>query len=201
MFFSYAAGFYLAVLSTTPAEGKWDFKYVGNGFDLGGSRVLAVTNMSIMVSSSVNFNNKKINEISSYPLHHRLANGSYNLLEHGPYCYRRDDVEVGDLVSLRLKTLDNKLVYCISINICERPGGKVPPDPLTKPSDWQPYHEWVNAYKALEKGKIPVPPHLSRTAWPQEFPAFDPQVPLKDRLKRFPFDRPFSYIEYIAFMR
>ncbi len=193
--FSYAAAFYFATL----AEGKWDFKFAGRATRSVCGRVLAVTKTGITTTLPRDGNNLKTNAVLTLPFHHRLACGSFNLLEAESYIYRRDDVKVGDGVDLRL-VLD-KIDYCVSINIWERPGGKLPSTLLSRPTDWQPNYEMLNALNAFEREKIPMPAHLTLTALPQRYPAFDPQVPIKDRLERFPFDRPFSYIELALFLR
>jgi len=201
MTYGYIAGFYLAVLCATPAEGKWDFKAAGNGFDKIGGRILAVTKNAVTVSITEDFNNKKTNEVLTYPFHTRLASGSFNLLQSDSYSYRRDDLKAGDYVALRILTLDNKIEYCVSLSIVERPGGKIPPTIRNTPGDWQPYHEWRNAHRSFENDKIALPPHLTLRARPYEFPAFDPGIPKADRLPRFPYERPFTYIEFALFLR
>jgi hypothetical protein len=190
MAFGYAAAFYLAILFATPAEGKWDFKFAGRATQSVCGRVSAVTKTAITITLLRDGNNLKTNAVLTLPFHHRLACGSLNLLESESYIYRRDDVKVGDCVDLRL-VLD-KIQYCASINIWERPGGKLPPTFLSRPTDWQANYEMLNALNAFERDKVPMPSHLTLTALPQHYPAFDPQVPKKDRLKRFPYDRPFT---------
>ena len=122
------------------------------------------------------------------------------MLSSESYIYRRDDVKVGDLVDLRTR-IYNKIDYCVSINIWERPGGKIPPTFLSRPTDWQPNFEERNARRAFELDKVPIPSHLTENARLIQFPAFDPRIPKSKRPKRFPYDRPFSYIEFALFMR
>jgi len=185
------------ILLALTAEGKWDF--TGSrvaDFKWVGCRVLAVTKESVMVT-----NHDNRNKIEIYPFHHRLASGWFNLLGSDPFSYCRDDLEVGDRVCLTVLKAKGQPDYCVSFGITERPGGKVPPTRRYKPGDWQPTHEVIEAFREFEKNGVPVPPHLDFGSKPYNFPAFDPNIPRRERMKRFPYDRPFSYMEYLIFMK
>ena len=187
----------LSILDSIPIEGKMDFApnmQNANGFFA--CRVLAVTKFAVTVTK-----HERKNEVVTYPFHKRLASGSYNLLGSDPYCYRRDDLKVGDLICLRFLKLESDIEFCVSVSIHDRPGGKVPPTQKWTPDEWHPYHESIMAFRDLKLYKTPVPLHLTPGGWPQDFPAFHPDIPKKDRLKRFPSDRPFSYLEFALFMR
>ena len=186
---------YLAVLFATPAPDKWDFKPGGKTIDRDGARVLAVTKSAITI---VQFDDKF--KIATYPVHVRLANGSYNLLDSEVYCYRLGDVKPGDIICMRLVKGDEKIDYCLSISIRERPGDKVPRTQRYKIGDWHPWHEQADAFRKFEEDGTPIPYHLS-TGKKYEFPAFDPNLPRKERMKPWPAKAPFTYIEFALFMR
>ncbi len=193
----YAALFYLAVHAAAPREGEWDFEPAGAGVDKVVGRILAVTETSVMIGKT----GAKKNEVVTYPFHHRLRGGSYNQLEGEGLSYKRDDLKVGDIVLLRILKLDQKIDFCVSISIRQRPGGKLPPSAKYRLGDWRPYHEKMNALDALDFSQIPLPRHLTLEAKPYEYPAFDTDVPRKERIKPWPSSAPFTYIEYALFLR
>ena len=189
------AGFYLAVLFATPTVDKWDFKPHGKTINRDGARVLAITKAAITV---VQFDDKS--KIATYPLHLRLAHGSFNMLDTEIYCYSREDVKLGDVICMRILKGENKVEYCLSISIWERPEGKVPPTRRYMIGDWHPWHEQAEAFRKFEKDGTPIPYHLIKGK-KCEFPAFDPRLPRKDRLKPWPSIAPFTYIEFALFLR
>ncbi len=176
------------------AEGKWDFtsSRVAD-FKWVGCRVLAVTKESVMVTTH--------NKVETYPFHHRLASGWFNLLGPDGFSYCRDDLKAGDQICLNVLQAKSQPDYCVSFGIRERPGGKVPPTRRYKPGDWKPTHEVIEAFREYEKNGVPVPPHLDFGSKPYKFPAYDPNIPRRERFARFPFDRPFTYIELALFLR
>ncbi len=197
MFLAKASALYLATVFATSAEGKWDFRPAKFGDDSVVPRVLAVTPTSVMIAKT-----EAKNEVVVYPFHFRLACGSYNLLELADADrYGRSDLKVGDLACLRILKLDPNVEYCVSINIRQRPDGKVPPSRNYRLGDWQPYHEKVEAIRAFNNDKIPLPLHLGFKGRQHMFPAFDPRIERKDRIKPWPSQHPFTYIEYALFLR
>ncbi len=54
---------------------------------------------------------------------------------------------------------------------------------------------------ALAEGCKPRPGYLRLGVSRADYPFADPDVPANKRIKRFPHDNPFSYIEYLIFMR
>lgn len=197
MLLCYPPLFFLAMHLATPREGEWDFAPAGFGFDKVACRILAVTETAVTISKTEG--NK--NEVVTYPIHHRLRGGSFNQLEWEGYSYKRDDLKVGDIVTLRILNLDQKIDFCVSFSIRQRPGRKLPPPAKYRLGDWKPYHEKMDALDALEVSQIPLPRHLTLKAKPYEYPAFDTDVPRKERIKPWPTQAPFTYVEYVVFMR
>ena len=195
----YAAA-YLGSVSTAPAPNKWDFKSIPTDLSC---RVLAVSKSAIAVASLEDaINGYKLNQVLTFPFHYRLAYGSFNQLEvFDRRCYTRDDLRAGDRIDLYHMVVKNKITYCISICIRERPGGAVPPSRRYRVGDFQPHHECANAYAAERNDKTPLPRHLVVRANAADYPAFDPSVPRKDRIAAWPSKTPFSYMEYLLFMR
>jgi len=179
----------------TPREG-WDVAEPWINTESVGCRVLAITKTTIMAAQ---LDKKK--EVTIYPLHKRLANGGFNLFEMDPHCYRSEDAQVGDFLDLQEYKGDDKITYCLSFSIVMRPGGKVPPTARYKEGDWHPTHERREVYWALQNHRVPFPPHLAIGGKKYELPSFDPDIPRLDRLKRFPYDRSFTYMEYLIFMK
>ena len=199
MLFSCYVAAYLAQHVGMPAPDKWDFRYHGDSISC---RVLAVSKTAITVSCRVNDNGYKKNQVVTFPFHHRLACGSFNQLESfDRCCYARDDLLVGDRVDLDLMVLEQNIKYCITLSIRERPGGLVPPTRKYRVGDFQPHHEYVNAYAAERNDKIPIPRHLSFGARAMDYPAFDPHIPRKERFAAWPAKTPLSYIEFALFLR
>lgn len=191
----------LANLLATPALDIWDFKHFLPEEYLA-CRVLAVSKSAIMVSSSQNGDGFKINQVVTFPFHHRLASGSFNRLAiFEAYCYTRDDVRAGDRIDIHHRVFQNNTDYCVEFRIRERPGGPVPPSRRYRIGDFQPHHERANAFAAERNDKIPLPRHLGIKVYSGEYPAFDLNVPRKERIAAWPTRTPFSYVEYIAFMR
>ena len=77
----------------------------------------------------------------------------------------------------------------------------MPPSRRYRIGDFQPHHERANAGLAERRDKIPLPRHLGVRANPADYPAFDPNVPRKERLTAWPAKTPLSYYEYAIFMR
>ena len=194
MLFALLPAYMIASHFATPSEGKWDFAPANPTIYLSG-HVLAVTEFAITVAP----NEGKVG-VKTVPFHNRLAMGSYNLLECAGFAYSRTDVKPGDIVILRNMTF-NKILFCISMSICERPGEKVPPSRKYWKGEYQPYHHMAEACLAWHKNKVELPYHLHPLTKPENFPAFDRGISKKDRLKPFPEERPFSYIGYLIFMR
>ncbi|MBX9585278.1 MAG: hypothetical protein K2X87_33650 [Gemmataceae bacterium] len=100
------------------------------------------------------------------------------------YSYRLPDLQVGDVVSMTCYRLKGEVV-CDTICIHRRPGGVVPPEPgLSYRNISRPWHEWANAYQALEEKGTPLPfkflsaeEQLERTAPPPR-EVGPPSVPL-----------------------
>ena len=88
----------LALLLALPVEGKWDFrreneekhKYIG-------CHILAVSDLAVMVT-----NHDNNNKVETYPFHHRLAQGWYNLLDSDAFSYSRADLKGGDRACLQI---------------------------------------------------------------------------------------------------
>ena len=134
----------------------------------------------------------------SYPFHIRLANGEYNRLCSDRYSYLPQDIRIGDVVMLVVPKIE-KQEFCVSIVIDRRPGGKIPP--TRKKADWRNYHEKKEAINDYKDFGTPIPRFLSGVAQYWEYPAFDLDTPKEKRMARFPHDNPFTYNEYIAFLR
>ncbi len=191
---TFVPGLVLAVWFATPVEGKWDFKPANPNLYLSG-HVLAVTKTAIMVAP----NEGKLG-VTTVPFHIRLAMGSYNLLDSSGFAYTRSDVKVGDIVTLRNMKFE-QILYCVSLSICQRPEGKVPPSRNYWKGEWQPYHQTIEMARAYNEKQIPIPYHLHPLTRPENFPAFDRSIPKAKRMTPFPEDRPFSYVEWMVFLR
>ena len=187
----------LALLLALPVEGKWDFrreneekhKYIG-------CHILAVSDLAVMVT-----NHDNNNKVETYPFHHRLAQGWYNLLDSDAFSYSRADLKGGDRACLRILMKKGEIEACVSFSISARQEGAVPPTRRYKLGDWLPYHERRAAIVQFELDGTPFPYHLGFEARASEFPAFDPAVARKLRPKPFPSSRPFTYPEYLIFIR
>lgn len=134
----------------------------------------------------------------SYPFHLRLANGEYNRLTPDAYSYLPQDIRIGDVVMLVVPKIE-KQEFCVSICLQRRLGGKIPPS--RKQSDWRYSHEKTQAYNDYKDFGTPIPRFLSVGANYSEYPAFDLDIPKEKRVARFPHDNPFTYYEYLLFMR
>jgi len=201
MSFACCAAAYLAILFASPALGKSDFKFFLPEEYLS-CRVLAVTPSAIMVSSSQNGDGFKINQVVILPFHHRLASGSFNQLAiFEGYCYTKHDVRAGDRIDIHHRVFQDKIDYCVEFRIRERPGGEIPPTRKYRVGDFQPEHERFNAILAQRHDKAPIPRHLSTMALAAEYPAFDPNIPRKERLAAWPTKAPLAYLEYLIFMK
>ncbi len=97
--------------------------------------------------------------------------------------------------------LDGKIEFCVSICIRQRPDGKPPPTRRYRIGDWQPNHEQVDAFYALERDATPLPRHLSLEAKPYDYPCYDPKIIRKNRIKHWPIQAPFSYIDFALLLR
>lgn len=102
-------------------------------------------------------------ETAKYPPHTLLDTGAVCHWETESGCYLLDDVKKGDIVVLRVGTVDKeKGPECFTVTIRERPGGVVPAS--RKPSYPKPYHvERQNAIDDARNGitrpeKQPDPP-------------------------------------------
>lgn len=74
--------------------------------------------------------------------------------------HRLADVRVGDVVRVEYHHR-NGLDTCQAIDICRRPGGKIPPVPGESPHAPFRVHERLQAYQDWEEKGIPIPPeHL-----------------------------------------
>ena len=200
MFFACCAAAYLATLFVLPALDKWDFNWFLSEERLA-CQVLAVTKSAIMVSSSQEGDGFKINQIVTFPFHNRLACGSFNHLAFEGFCHTRDDVRAGDRIDMRHRVFQNEIDYCVEFRIRERPGGTVPPSRRYRVGDFKAHHELMNAYWAERDDKTPMPRHLGVFASSMTYPAFNANIPRKDRLAPWPAKTPFSYIELALFMR
>ena len=194
MLIAFMPAFALAHWFATPVEGNWDFA-PARGSTQAVGRVVAVTENSITITHTV----KKL-PVTVYPFHNRLAMGSFNLLEPDGNAYCRNDAKLGDLVVLRILKI-GKIDYCISFGICERPDGKVPPCRRYWVGQYQPYHQVCEAARACNERQVPLPYHLYPLTRSYNFPAFDPGIPKGERLKPFPEEHPFSYVEWVLFLR
>lgn len=195
MLIPHFAAYMLAIYFATPSKGIWDFHWtLRTDHMIGRALIVGKTEITVVPTE------QKLGP-TTFPFHFRLAMGSYNLLAGPGGSYTRDDVQVGDIVSLRRMKMRDKIEYCIDISISRRPGGKIPPDRTCHDWTWQPYHEVVEASHAYNDDKVPFPRHLAPLTRDLEYPAFDPRLPRQQRIRRFPFDRPFTYIEYALFMR
>lgn len=153
--------------------------------------VLVITKAGISI---VDFNKQK----QSYPFYLRLVNDQLDRNSSNGSGYLPKDVQIGDQVLLHTISVD-KQDFCFSIQIDRRQSGKVPPS--RRETRWYAYHEMRQARNDFDDFKKPIPRFLQMRAEYWEYPAFDLDVPKEERLDRFPHDNPFSYEEYIAFMR
>lgn len=140
----------------------------------------------------------KAPEILSYPTHRRLSQGMYSYRANDPIAYTVHDIRPGDEIDLYL-CLQDKTLYCYAISPGRRPGGRVPES--RNPHFFRSYGEQANAVNAFNDTGRPVPRHLEAGVRASEYPFADPDVPKAKWLKRFPKEYPFSYVEYILFMR
>ncbi len=130
------------------AERKTSF----NGTELGSAFgiVLAMTKDSILMTVEKGAS-------ITFPMHDYLAAGKVHKLVMPADYYLLSDVKVGDLFDLRTY-VENKVTYCVSICIDERPGGLVPASQIVEKK--QPYYEWRNDYIAFRDKGTPIPDHL-----------------------------------------
>lgn len=134
----------------------------------------------------------------TYPFHLRLANGQVNRKATDGEAYLPNDIQIGDTVHLTLFPVE-EIDYCVALGIRWRPGGKIPPS--RKPKDWKPAHEVAQAFQENAKFKTPLPRYLQSMTHPHSYPGFDPRIDKSVRLKRFPYHDPWTYMEYLLFMR
>jgi hypothetical protein len=153
--------------------------------------VLTIDKVSISI---VDFNKKK----QSYPFCRRLANGQLDRNSSDGSGYLPQDVQIGDQVLLHTISVD-KQDFCYSIQIDRRRSGKVPPS--RRETSWRAYHEVRQADNDFEDFKKPIPRFLQLRSKYWEYPAFDLNIPKEKRIARFPHDNPFSYEEWILFLR
>ena len=92
--------------------------------------------------------------LTTLPVYGKLAAGSVDASTGDPNSYRLQDLKAGDAVSL-YTVVDNKVMYCASICIYERPGGLVPES--QKPRKSRPWHEMQNLRNAERKDGKPIP--------------------------------------------
>ncbi len=59
----------------------------------------------------------------------------------------------------------------------------------------------MNAILAERYDKTPLPRHLGVYARSAAYPAFNGNIPGKERLRAWPAKTPFSYYEYVIFLR
>jgi len=140
------------ILAEDKQPAKAERKTSFNGTELGSAfgTVLAMTKDSILMTV------EKGAPIT-FPMHDFLANGKVHKLVTPANSYLLSDVRVGDLVDLRTY-VENKVTYCVSICIDERPGGLIPAGQVVEKK--QPYYEWRNADIALRDNGTPIPDHL-----------------------------------------
>jgi len=123
-----------------------------NGTELGSAMgtVLAVTKDSILMTVEKG-------APKTFPMHDFLAAGKVHKLVMPADSYLLSDVKVGDIVDLRT-FVENKVTYCVSICIHERPGGVIPAGQVVHKE--RTYHEVRNAKIALRDKGTPIPEHL-----------------------------------------
>lgn len=139
----------------------------------------------------------KVVEQRSYPTHRRLSLGVCSYRAHDPIAYATPDVRAGDFVTLYI-CQEAKTDYCFALSPHKRPGGLVLES--RKPNAFASYAERANAVNSFADTGKPIPRFLfGRTD--VEYPFADSNVPREKRLKRFPKNDPFSYMEYLIFMR
>lgn len=68
--------------------------------------------------------------------------------------YRLADLKVGDQIEISCSAPGVADTVCV----LRRPGGRVPPSPLSKPNDPDAWHVRMNALQAEEEGRIAPPP-------------------------------------------
>jgi|GEM_PF-5545272 len=140
---------------------------------------------------------EKLPAIKSYPTHRRLSQGMYSYRAHDPIAYTIHDIKVGDSVSVYL-CQEGKTDFCFALSIDRRPGGTIPES--RNPRIYRSYAEVTNALIALkETGK--AIPRFVEPGKECEYPYADPQIGKNVRLKRWPAQSPFTYIEFVIFMR
>ncbi len=139
----------------------------------------------------------KVSEFKSYPTHRRLSQGMCSYRARDGHAHTTGDLRLGDFATLFL-CKEGKVEYCFAISISRRPGGEVPLSRNPKP--FAPYAEHQNATNRFNDTGRPFPRYLVRRA-ATDYPFADPEVPKEKRLKRFPKDDPFSYIEFALFLR
>ncbi len=134
-----------------PVERKTSFDVSETGSAEG--IVLAVTKHSILISIE-----KAAPQL--FPLHDFLAAGKVHKQVRAANSYLAADVRAGDIVSL--ETIEeNKQTYCVSIQICERPGALVPAGQIVELK--KSYHDVRNARIAFRDKRTPIPEHLNPT--------------------------------------
>ena len=133
-----------------PAKPERKTSFNGTELDTAMGTVLAVTKDSILMTLE-----KGVPK--TFPMHDFLAAGKVHKLVTPANSYLLSDVKVGDIVDLRT-FVENKVTYCVSICIWERPGGLIPAGQVVEKK--QPYYEWRNAYIAFRDKGTPIPDHL-----------------------------------------
>ncbi len=135
--------------------------------------------------------------LKDFPTHRRLSQGMYSYRANDPIAYTVSDVRPGDLATLYI-CREHEAEYCFAISIDKRPGGLIPNSHNPKP--FAPYAERQNASNLFADTGSPIPRHLVNKQ-AEEYPFADPSIPKEKRPKRFPQEYPFSYMEYLLFMR
>jgi len=116
-----------------------------------GGTVLATTKDTIMLAHD--------NKVPTpYPVHDCLAAGKVHKLVSPGRSYLLADVKIGDFVWIDT-IAENKQIYCVAIQIWERPGGLVPAGQVIEKGA-KTYHTVRNADIAFRDKGTPIPEHL-----------------------------------------
>ena len=140
----------------------------------------------------------KVPELKSFPTHRRLSQGLISYRANDPMAYTISDIRPGDVVTLYI-CQEEKAEYCYAISPSRRPGGLVPES--RTPKHFRSYAEDANTVNAFNDTGRKIPRHFDAGVRSSEYPFANPFVPKGKWLKRFPHDYPFSYMEYLIFMR
>lgn len=146
-----------AAVTDFPGTASFESAKLGNGQPIppwsvckeASGHIKATTKTTITISDW-----NKPNLLITLPVFGELASGSVDDSVSDCNAYRVMDLKIGDGVTL-YTIVENKITYCVSITIRERPDGLIPKS--QKPKKLEPHHEVQNDANAYRKAGIPDP--------------------------------------------